>query len=153
MATREALVDALNLVQAWELTGFIQYTQHGLLLTGPMREVYREFFKDMAKEAHDHMQEVGDKIVSLGGIPTVEPNDVQQETHLLAMLQADLELEQKALAAYMKAWEIAGEYGHKPTVFWLEERISEEQMHCDDLEKLTRTDSAASVAEGVRGTG
>ena len=59
------------------------------------------------------------------------------------MLHQDLETEREALAAYMKAWEVAGEI--PPLRFWLEAIISTEQMHIEELEKLT---SERSVREG-----
>jgi rubrerythrin len=50
------------------------------------------------------------------------------------MLRYDLELEREALDAYFKAWKLA--QGNPPLVFWLEEIISAEQLHVDELEKL-----------------
>jgi bacterioferritin (cytochrome b1) len=78
---------------------------------------------------------LGDKIVSLGGVPTVEPAMILQATDLTEMLKMDLALEREALAGYMAAWELCDD--HKPTQFWLEERIAEEQLHVEELEKLT----------------
>jgi bacterioferritin len=83
---------------------------------------------------------LGDKIVSLGGVPTVEPAMILQSTDLVEMLRQNLELERAALAAYMTAWEFCDDY--KPTQFWLEERIAEEQLHVEELEKLCRERTA-----------
>ena len=53
------------------------------------------------------------------------------------MLQYDLDMEREALSAYVQAWELAqGNRPLQPLVFWLEEIISEEQLHVDELEKL-----------------
>jgi bacterioferritin (cytochrome b1) len=52
------------------------------------------------------------------------------------MLKHDLELERDALSTYMAAWSSCGEED-LATKFWLEERISEEQLHVEELEKLT----------------
>lgn len=129
------LIECMNRALALELAGAIQYTQHSFLVTGIEREVYRKFFRDQAEEAHGHTYDLGDKIVSLGGVPTVEPAMILQSTELAEMLKMDLQLEREALAAYMAAWELCDD--HKPTQFWLEERISEEQIHVEELEKLT----------------
>lgn len=133
---RAELIENLNHALSLELSGVIQYSQHSYLVTGIEREVYKEFFRDQAGEAQDHAQTLGDKIVALGGIPTVEPAMIRQSTDLKEMLKQDLELERDAMAAYMNAWSSCGEED-MPTKFWLEERISEEQLHIEELEKLT----------------
>ena len=51
------------------------------------------------------------------------------------MLKDDLEMEREALSAYVAAWEEAGE--DRPLKFWLEDIIREEQLHVDELEKLS----------------
>jgi bacterioferritin len=144
---REGLIENMNRALALELAGTIQYTQHSFLVTGPEREVYRKFFREQAEEAHEHTYTLGDKIVSLGGVPTVEPAMILQATELTEMLKMDLTLEREALAAYLAAWELCDD--HKPTQFWLEERISEEQIHVEELEKLTNERTSRVNSERI----
>jgi bacterioferritin len=129
------VLEHLNEALSLEYSAVIQYMQHRFLLTGKDRQVYAEFFGDGSSEARAHVQHLGDKIVALGGVPTVEPGIIRQATSLTEMLQQDLELERTALAAYLKAWESAEE--NKPLRFWLEDIIRTEQLHIDELEKLT----------------
>ena len=98
---REELVENLNKALSYELAAVIQYSQHSYLITGPDREVFKDWFRDQAEEAQDHAETVGDKVVALGGIPTVEPAMIRQSTGLKEMLKQDLELEREAMAAYM----------------------------------------------------
>lgn len=133
---RTELIENLNHALSLELAGVIQYSQHSYLVTGIEREVYRGFFRDQAEEAQAHAQTVGDKIVALEGLPTVEPAMIRQSTDLKEMLVQNLKLEREAIAAYMAAWSSCGEQD-LPTKFWLEERIAEEQLHVEELEKLT----------------
>ena len=133
---RTELIEHLNRALSYELAGAIQYAQHSFLTTGIEREIYRKFFREQSEEAHEHTYMVGDKIISLGGIPTTEPVPIQQSVNLSEMLQLDLELERAALAAYMAAWENCEE--EKTTQFWLEERMAEEQLHVEELEKICR---------------
>lgn len=133
---RKELLENLNHALSLELSGVIQYSQHSYLVTGVEREIYRGFFRDQADEAQDHAQSLGDKIVALGGVPTVEPAVIRQSTDLKEMLKQDLELEREAMAAYSKAWSSCGDED-MPQKFWLEERISDEQIHIEELEKLT----------------
>src|SRR5919109_181388 len=130
-----ALIESLNNALSLEYSAVIQYNQHRFLLTGKDRLVYADYFRDMSKEAHDHVVRLGDKIIALGGVPTVEPGVIHQATTLAEMLKQDLELEREALKAYIKAWE--GTENDRPMRFWLEDIIRDEQSHIDELEKLT----------------
>ena len=96
---REELIENLNQALSLELAGVIQYSQHSYLVTGTEREVYKGFFRDQAEEAQDHAEFLGDKIVALGGVPTVEPAMIRQSTELKEMLKQDLELEREAMTA------------------------------------------------------
>jgi|UPI000761BC3B bacterioferritin len=142
------LIEALNRALSLELAGVIQYLQHSFLVTGPEREVYREFFRKQSEEAHEHATTLGDKIVSLGGVPTVEPAVIRQSTDLAEMLKQDLELEREAMAAYVAAWEACTD-AERATQFQLEERMAEEQMHIDELEKLTSERQAKVSSERI----
>ena len=95
------IVDALNKLLSWELAGGIQYSQHSYLVHGLWRETYKGFFRERAEECRKHAQVLGEKIVALGGLPTVEPAPIKQSRDLEEMLNQDLELEKTALAAYM----------------------------------------------------
>lgn len=130
------LIEQLNKAMSLELSGVIQYSQHSYLVSGTDREVFKEFFREQAEEAHKHAEFLGDKIVALGGVPTVEPAMIRQSVDLKEMLRQDLELEREAIAAYMAAWEACGE-DNLATKFWLEGQIADEQIHIEELEKLT----------------
>jgi bacterioferritin len=133
---RTELLENLNRALSLELAAVIQYMQHSYLVTGPEREVFKGFFRNGAKEAQKHAEELGDKIVALGGTPTVEPAEIRQSSDLKEMLRQDLELEREALKTYMAAWASCDE-NDLPQKFWLEGRIAEEQIHIEELEKLT----------------
>jgi len=147
MANSE-LIDNLNRVLSLELAGVIQYLQHSFLVTGQEREVFCEFFRDMSGEARDHAALLGDKIVALGGIPTVEPGDIRQSTALAEMLHQGLELERAALDAYVAAWRSCTD-NELGTRFLLEERIAQEQRHIEEFEKLTNERRANVTKEKI----
>ena len=128
------LVNRLNRALSLEYAATIQYLQQQCLVTGKERQQFAPFFAASSSESHLHAQNLGNKIVALGGSPTAEPAKVREGKNLTQMLQYDLEMERQALDAYVKAWESA--QGNHPLVFWLEEVISAEQLHVDELEKL-----------------
>ncbi len=147
MANTE-LIDNLNKALALELAGAIQYRQHSFLVTGPEREVYRSFFRASSDEAHAHTIMLGDKVVALGGVPTVEPAMIRQSTTLAEMLRQDLELEREAMAVYMQTHAACTD-ADRPTQFQLEERIAEEQDHIEELEKMTSERTANVTQEKI----
>ena len=147
MAGQE-LIDNLNRALSLELASVIQYTQHSFLVTGTEREVYRSYFRDQGEDSYGHAKTLGDKVVALGGVPTVEPGTIRQSTDLAEMLRQDLTLEREAMEAYMAAWESCKDID-RPTRFMLEERISEEQLHIEELEKLTSERKANVTKEKI----
>ncbi len=145
---RADLVENLNKALGYELAGVIQYSQHSYLVTGTDREVFKDWFREMAEEAQGHAEVLGDKIVALGGVPTVEPAVIRQSVELKEMLKQDLELEREAIAAYMAAW-AACDDNDLPQKFWLEGQIADEQMHIEELEKLTSERVAKAGSERI----
>jgi bacterioferritin (cytochrome b1) len=81
-------------------------------------------------------------------VPTVEPGMIRQSTELVEMLRQDLALEREAMEAYLAAWESCKD-SDRPTRFMLEERISQEQIHIEELEKLTSERKANAVKEKI----
>jgi bacterioferritin (cytochrome b1) len=86
---RAELIENLNKALSLELAGVIQYSQHSYLVTGIEREIYRGFFRDQSEEAQKHALFLGDKLVALGGVPTVEPAMIRQSTDLSEMLRQE----------------------------------------------------------------
>lgn len=145
---RAELVENLNRALSMELAAVIQYSQHSYLVTGTDRQVFKDWFRDQSEEAQEHAESLGDKVVALGGVPTVEPSTIRQSVETIEMLRQDLELEREAMTAYMAAW-AACDDSDLPQKFWLEERISDEQIHIEELEKLTSERTAKAGAEKI----
>lgn len=147
MSNNEQIVEQLNKILSLEYAGVVQYMQHSFLVSGHQRIVYADFFKDQSKDSLKHAGIIGDKIVALGGVPTVEPATIHQTTDLSEMLEQDLELERNALAAYLKAWEMSSS---NPTLkFLLESMIQDEQTHVEEMEKMTNKNKVA-VSDGEK---
>lgn len=145
---RAELVENLNKALSYELAGVIQYSQHSYLVSGTDREVFKDWFRDQAEEAQGHAEKLGDKIVALGGIPTVEPAMIRQAADTKEMLKQDLELEREAIAVYMAAWASCDDED-LPQKFWLEGQIADEQEHIEELEKLTSERTAKVGSERI----
>lgn len=151
---RAPLVAKLNEILRWEYAGLIQYTQFSFVVQGPLREVYHEFFRDNGEEALGHAHKIGDKIVALGGVTTVERAEVKQSLDLTEMLELSLEIESKHVALYTEALDMLKPHDVALRNL-LEEICMEEQEGVDNLEKILskRTLEAVEQPRGRQKTG
>ena len=88
------------------------------------------------------MRQIGDKIVALGGVPTVERNPIQQSNNVEEMLQYGLEFESKAVTLYNEALAL-GENDRALCVL-LENILLEEQDGVDHIKKILADHSTAA---------
>ena len=144
MAEHEELIKILNEAISLEYTAAVQYNQHSMLVTGRDKLLFEELLKDSAKEALGHAKMWGDRIVYLGGTPKPEVGAIRQSTDINEMLQADLEIEQKAVETYSRAHKVCE---HEPTRYMLENHILDEDHDVEELKKLL---GQVKIAEGVR---
>lgn len=144
------VIDKLNECLRHEWTGVAQYAQAGFLVAGLWREVYSSMFFDSAKESFDHARLVGEKIVALGGIPTVERGAIKQTSDLQEMLKAALEFESKAVKLYTEAIALAEE--DRALVVFLENILEDEQAGVDTLTRILRDPQTVAASLGAAKT-
>lgn len=148
---KNKIIDKLNDCLRHEWTGVAQYAQAGFVVAGLWREVYSEMFFDSAKESFGHAKLVGEKIVALGGVPTVERNPVKQTDDLLELLNHALEFESKAVKHYTDALALAE--GDRALVVFLENILDEEQEGVDKLKRILRDPRAIAASKGASKVG
>ena len=142
------VINALNQAVALEHAACIQYKQHALLVRGLWRKAFADYFAAESRSAHEHAQKFGQKIVALGGVPTVEVGLVRQSLDVEEMLRQDLALEREAMEAYLKA--------HALTVddvalqAMLETHIDSEQSQIEELELYLNMVQTGTMAKEVR---
>ena len=130
--SKSKVIGALNKAIALEHAATLQYQQQSMLVRGLWRRVFSDFFAGHSSEAISHARRFGQKVVALGGIPTVEVGPVHQSTEVEEMLGHALDLEEKALAAYHKAYEAAK--GDVALCNMLEDQIEAEQADVEELQ-------------------
>lgn len=128
------VITALNKVIAFEHVAALQYKQHALLVNGLWRKVFADFFASQAKSSLEHAAKFGQKIVALGGVPTVEiGGTVRQSTEVAEMLSQDLALEKETMQAYLDAHALTERDIALRTM--LESHIESEQKDIEELER------------------
>ncbi|MDQ3829058.1 MAG: ferritin-like domain-containing protein, partial [Candidatus Tectomicrobia bacterium] len=100
---------------------------------GLWRRVFADFFSSESHGALDHARKFGQKIVALGGVPTVEVGaTVRQSLDVEEMLRLDLDLERQAMQAYLAAHALAQDDVALRNM--LEDQIEQEQRDIEELE-------------------
>jgi bacterioferritin len=131
----QRVVAGLNKILSLEYAAALQYMQHSYLIQGVERRYLSHFFRDQAKECLDkHSRQIGDKVVALGGVPTVEPGTIKQSTDCHEMLWQDLEMERSCQDAQKELLEEV--HDDVALRVMLEQMIWEEQENIEHLEKL-----------------
>jgi len=138
----------LNRALSLEYAGVIQYLQDAFLVQGPYREVHENFFKGMSEGAWKDAGKLGQWVVLLNGIPTLEPAPIKQSTDLTEMLRQGLELEREAHKIYLEALTVVSE---DPALrLFVEAMVQDHRLHIDQFEKLLGQKTLAVATKEVK---
>jgi bacterioferritin (cytochrome b1) len=141
------VIAALNKAVALEHAASIQYKQHALLVRGLWRKVFADYFSSESRNAHEHAHKFGQKIVALGGVPTIEVGTVRQSLDVEEMLRQDLDLEREAMRAYLEAHTLAADDVALRSM--LESHIDSEQRDIEELEMYLSLVQTGALAKEV----
>jgi bacterioferritin len=135
---KKTLIEHLNQDLAGELQAIVQYLQHAYLVTGLDRPQLHDLWESFSKEEMKHAEMLAERIVAMGGRPTVHPRPIVEGNTIEEMLKADLDGEKQALVDYAKRIKEAEEAGEIGTALILEDILVDEQKHADELTMLLR---------------
>jgi bacterioferritin len=133
---KQALIDALNQDLANEYSAIIQYTQYSAKVRGPWRTELRQFFQAEIPDEQMHAQYLADKIAAMGGNPTTQPAPVRNADSAEDMLKAVRDAEADAVRRYTERSRQADEMGEIALKVQLENFISDEQTHMQEVEQI-----------------
>lgn len=136
MAKLEPLLEGLNQDLAGEFQAILMYTTYSALLTGPYRRELRALFQAEITDELGHAQFIADKIAALGGQPTTAPREVSMVTRPREMIEQALAAELQAITDYTARILQAQEYGDIGLKVRLEEQLSDETQHKEELELI-----------------
>lgn len=135
---KQTLIAHLNEDLSGELAAIIQYITYAAKVSGPYRPQLAAFFLQEVPDEQRHAQLLADKIVALGGEPTVTPRQVMAADSNQAMLQAVLEAERRAVADYTQRAREADAFGDKGLAVHLEDIIADESDHAEETMRILR---------------
>ena len=135
MASKK-LLELMNRGIARELQVSIQYMWQHVLVTGINGVVVEGIFKDIAIIEMKHAEEIAERLASIGGSPTVMPNNIVVGSTLEEMLRLDQGAEEEAITLYKQTIMVASKEGDITTRRLFEKILAEEEEHIDTFGKL-----------------
>lgn len=127
------LVQKLNEAISLELQAVIQYNHNALALKGPDRRIWEDVFKEMAAHGLEHYRKFGERIVALGGVPSIEPAPATPASNAQEMLRNARDLEQRLVDAYTEALAFCEDSPAYRNL--LEDQILDEVKDVEELDK------------------
>lgn len=135
---KEKLIENLNNDLADELGAIIQYITYSAKTSGPYRPQLSEFFNQEVADEQMHAQYLANKIVALGGEPTMTPNKVPHVQTNKEMVEAVLTAEQRAVKNYTQRAQEAEAFGDKGLAVQLEDMVRDESGHMEETERILK---------------
>jgi bacterioferritin len=135
---RAELIAGLNEDLANEYTAVISYLLYSRLVSGAHRMDLAAFFEAEIADELEHAKYLSHKIVALGGTPTTEPAEVKLSQDNREMLQLSLDAEKDTITRYTARIEQAEALGELALKVELENLVSEETRHKEDLERILK---------------
>ncbi|GEN85666.1 ferritin-like domain-containing protein [Oceanobacillus sojae] len=135
-AKLQELINGLNEDLSNEYAAVIQYTYSASVVSGLYRSALKPFFESEITDELGHALYLSEKIKSLGGTPTTTAASIPQPTQVADLLKASLQSETDTIERYEKRKAQADELGLTELVVKLEDLISDETHHKEEIERL-----------------
>jgi bacterioferritin len=142
---KDKVLEALNLDLEHEMTSIVRYLHHSFIVAGPIRAPLVSMFRKMASDSMQHAIKLGEKIVALGGHPSIKIQEIYEpgDQTIEEMLGENLQAERQHLALYEKQLDLVKD--NTPLRLMLEQVVVEESTHIDELEMYLRHDAITKV--------
>jgi len=158
------IVEALNAARSRELAVIIQYMEHHYVSAGTLglpsvaKQTRGDIwvssrgsglgarlvgvpdavvtFKSIAKVEMEHAQSFGNRVVALGGVPTVTPGERCKASTVAEMLELDVRAEDEAVCLYADSMDMCRAEGDEDSATLFESILRDEIAHSDAFRGL-----------------
>ena len=139
LKNKEKVIQILNEIMRYELSGVVRYTHYALMVTGRDRLSLTQFFKEQATESLLHAQQAGELVTGLDGHPSLEISIIEESNKhdSIDLLEESAVHEKDAVSLYKDLVnEVEGqsiyleEYGR--------EMIKAEEIHSIEIKKMLK---------------
>ena len=133
------VIETLNKIMEYELSGVVRYTHYALMITGRDRLSLAAIFKEQANESLLHAQEAGEIVTGLEGHPSLNISIIEESNKhsTVDLLNESSNHEKEAVALYKLLLDIV-----KDESIYIEEyargMIKAEEMHAIEVTKMLK---------------
>ncbi|MBE3070733.1 MAG: bacterioferritin [Planctomycetes bacterium] len=133
----KSVIDLLNDARARELTAVMQYmAQHYELEDADFGKLAK-IMKATGIQEMNHAEALAERILFLGGTPTSKPDAaIAKGLAIPRMLEADVALEQQAVAMYNESAVACGEARDHVSKQLFQRLLAEEEAHVDTFQTI-----------------
>lgn len=141
-------IGLLNKALADEWLAVYQYWVGAKVIEGPMRDAAEAELKEHAEDELKHANMLADRIIQLGGVPLMSPDEIKaasgcgyaapKDHHVLMILEQNIKGEQCAIATYNKMLKEIGFQNDPITCNMVRKVMEDEVEHEHDLQDLQR---------------
>lgn len=135
------ILGCLNKIFQAEMGGISRYLHYSFMIMGHNRIPIQKWLRSQANESMAHAIEIGEKITSLGGHPTMVIESVK-ETNVHSvdrLLKESLEFEEEGLELYEELAALAVAKGDIALEELARGMVKAETEHCDEVRKMLRS--------------
>lgn len=136
--SRQELINGLNDDLNLELEALLRGVYHAATARGMLGHELRELLKKELPGELEHATYLADKIVALGGEVRIRPAMPEPVGAAREFLQQNIAAERRIISNYAKRIEQAVEFGDRGLAIRLENILSAETDHLEQLERLGR---------------
>jgi bacterioferritin len=136
-------LEILQSVLATEIVCMLRYTMNAITAAGISSEGVKKEFVEHAKDEHDHMEQVAERINQLGGTPDFNPQNLATRSaseyieggNLVEMIRENLVAERIACEHYRELIRFFGDKDPTTRVM-MENILGKEEEHANDMRDL-----------------
>ncbi|MEW6054987.1 MAG: ferritin-like domain-containing protein [Bdellovibrionota bacterium] len=137
---REQILDKLNELLEFELSGITRYLHYSFMIFGPNRIPITGWLRSQAQDGMAHATEVGEWITAYGGHPTlkVRPTPESHKHDVKSILLESIEFEREGLNKYLDLLKMLDGKNLVAMEEWVRGLIRQEQEHIFEMDKMLR---------------
>ena len=139
LKNKKKVIDILNEIMRYELSGVVRYTHYALMVTGRDRLSLTQFFKEQATESLLHAQQAGELVTGLDGHPSLEISIIEESNKhdSIDLLEESAVHEKNAVSLYKDlVAEVDGESIYLEE--YAREMIKAEEIHSIEIQKMLK---------------
>jgi bacterioferritin len=131
------VIDVLNEARERELHAILQYMVEHYELDNDGYEKLGSLVKETAIVEMKHAEELGERVLFLGGVPSTKPSaEIKKGLSIADQVKFNIELEINAVKMYNDAAALCAAEGDNVSKAIFEKLVDQEEGHMDEFQKI-----------------